>query len=315
MSESEEETPIRRPKVRPSPLPVGADSDSDSDVEVQSPPSSPEVQAVRPVVRQGAPSPGEERIPRRPAFAAPLPPKAAALQPIQANGARPTLPPGASSGFRRSNISQPTFASGSGAAPRQAPFASSAASFSFNGAKNRAFAAMQGEQMKLGFLPAPKPIATPAMGFRPPPSAAELLAQAERLALNRKANDAPLPASEYLSEEASTKALRELVETTCDMEGVDMSDAMPANMPGCTLLKHQIAGVYWLKDREKGRKHGGILADVRSAFSGTYELTCNRTWVSGRLFRLSPSSVRTRTRPSRASRRAGRRSSSVPCRS
>lgn len=35
---------------------------------------------------------------------------------------------------------------------------------------------------------------------------------------------------------------------------------MPENMT-CTLLKHQVQGVHWLKDREKGKKKGGILAD------------------------------------------------------
>lgn len=41
---------------------------------------------------------------------------------------------------------------------------------------------------------------------------------------------------------------------------VDMSKA---KMPGlkCVLLPHQVQGVQWMKEREKGKYKGGILAD------------------------------------------------------
>lgn len=29
----------------------------------------------------------------------------------------------------------------------------------------------------------------------------------------------------------------------------------------CTLLPHQVQGVHWLRDREKGKKRGGLLCD------------------------------------------------------
>ena len=66
--------------------------------------------------------------------------------------------------------------------------------------------------------------------------------------------------NDFTSPADGEKALRELVESTMYMENVDLSAAMPDNM-NCTLLPHQILGVHWLKDREKGKRGGGILAD------------------------------------------------------
>lgn len=114
----------------------------------------------------------------------------------------------------------------------------------------------------------PALISVPKVGYTPPLTAAELVAKAARLSLTsvKKADDGvkivPPAPYEYLDQAASELALRELVEATCDFENVDMSEAMPENMPGCTLLPHQVQGVYWLRDREAGKKHGGILADV-----------------------------------------------------
>lgn len=53
------------------------------------------------------------------------------------------------------------------------------------------------------------------------------------------------------------------------------------------LMPHQVRGVRWMRERESGRKRGGILADV-SVGSGRrcLCLTNNRTWVSVRRCRL-----------------------------
>lgn len=47
------------------------------------------------------------------------------------------------------------------------------------------------------------------------------------------------------------------------MADVDTSDPPPKELD-CTLLAHQKLGLHWLKDREKGKKRGGILADDAS---------------------------------------------------
>ncbi len=44
------------------------------------------------------------------------------------------------------------------------------------------------------------------------------------------------------------------------MSEVDSSDPQPDGLD-CKLLPHQKQGLAWLRDREKGRKRGGILAD------------------------------------------------------
>lgn len=51
---------------------------------------------------------------------------------------------------------------------------------------------------------------------------------------------------------------------TADYEDVSFpSTATIPGMPGITLLKHQITGVAWMRDRESSvkNKQGGILAD------------------------------------------------------
>ena len=61
------------------------------------------------------------------------------------------------------------------------------------------------------------------------------------------------------------KALRQLVEDSHnDNEGeeVDMSLAIVEGFKdGITLLPHQVLGRVWMKERETGKKAGGILAD------------------------------------------------------
>lgn len=138
----------------------------------------------------------------------------------------------------------------------QASFASTSAAFNTS-AKSRAMSNMTTEHAKLGL-----PISVPKIGsstsssalhaFKPPPPPVASTNDQERrhdldlLGLNGPAD--------------GERALRELVESTMDMENVDLSESMPENM-NCTLLPHQVLGVHWLKDREKGKKRGGILAD------------------------------------------------------
>ncbi|GAA5898540.1 hypothetical protein JCM6882_007810 [Rhodosporidiobolus microsporus] len=55
-------------------------------------------------------------------------------------------------------------------------------------------------------------------------------------------------------------ALKELVSSTVNMEGVDESELQPDGLK-VTLLPHQMQGLHWLKSRESKSKRGGILAD------------------------------------------------------
>lgn len=61
------------------------------------------------------------------------------------------------------------------------------------------------------------------------------------------------------------KALRQLVEDSHNDnadEEVDMSQAIVDGFSdGITLLPHQVLGRAWMRDRETGKKAGGILAD------------------------------------------------------
>ncbi|CAE6486307.1 unnamed protein product [Rhizoctonia solani] len=60
------------------------------------------------------------------------------------------------------------------------------------------------------------------------------------------------------------RALKELVEGAIgtDLEGIDMKDATVKGFrPGITLMPHQIQGRAWMRERETGKKCGGILAD------------------------------------------------------
>jgi hypothetical protein len=61
------------------------------------------------------------------------------------------------------------------------------------------------------------------------------------------------------------RALKELVEGAIgasDLEGVDMKDATVKGFrEGITLMPHQIQGRAWMRERETGKKCGGILAD------------------------------------------------------
>ncbi|GAA5999550.1 DEAD/DEAH box helicase [Rhodotorula paludigena] len=62
------------------------------------------------------------------------------------------------------------------------------------------------------------------------------------------------------SKEDQEAALKELVSSTIDMSNVDTSWGPPPGLK-CTLLPHQVQGVHWLRDREKGKKRGGLLCD------------------------------------------------------
>ncbi|KAH7337757.1 SNF2 family N-terminal domain-containing protein [Rhizoctonia solani] len=60
------------------------------------------------------------------------------------------------------------------------------------------------------------------------------------------------------------RALKELVEGAIgtELEGIDMQDATVKGFrEGITLMPHQIQGRAWMRERETGKKCGGILAD------------------------------------------------------
>ena len=71
------------------------------------------------------------------------------------------------------------------------------------------------------------------------------------------------------------RALKELVEGAIgatDLEGVDMKDAtVDGFRDEITLMPHQIQGRAWMRERETGKKCGGILADDVSALSSAHE--------------------------------------------
>lgn len=124
---------------------------------------------------------------------------------------------------------------------------------------------MRSEQLRLNLPPVAVAIAVPKLHATPFASTSASFNPFARV---------KSPEEDYSTPAESEKALRELVESTMDMENVDTSEAMPESMSGCTLLKHQVVGVHWLKDREKGKKKGGILADdVRSFLVHTHSYT------------------------------------------
>lgn len=64
-------------------------------------------------------------------------------------------------------------------------------------------------------------------------------------------------------------------------EGEDVIEGFAENV---RLMPHQVRGVRWMRDRETGRKYGGILADVRVAIHPVIS-DHNRIWGSERRFR------------------------------
>lgn len=80
--------------------------------------------------------------------------------------------------------------------------------------------------------------------------------------------DAPNQAYSYeprMSATETEKALRALVEdslTPDDDIEIDMEEAIVEGFQdGITLLPHQVLGRAWMRDKETGKKRGGILAD------------------------------------------------------
>lgn len=68
-----------------------------------------------------------------------------------------------------------------------------------------------------------------------------------------------------MSATETEKALRALVEdsiTPDDEIEIDMEEAIVEGFQdGITLLPHQVLGRAWMRDKETGKKRGGILAD------------------------------------------------------
>ncbi|GAA5825079.1 hypothetical protein JCM11251_006091 [Rhodosporidiobolus azoricus] len=139
-------------------------------------------------------------------------------------------------------------------------FASSASAFGVPpsqqhlSAKDRILQQMKEQSQKMGV-----PIAVP----QNPPAGARGGSRKDELidvlddekALAKAMND--LNVGDLQDQEA---ALKELVSSTVNMEGVDESEPQPEGLE-VTLLPHQIQGLHWLKSRESKSKRGGILAD------------------------------------------------------
>ncbi|GAA5967015.1 hypothetical protein JCM21900_002355 [Sporobolomyces salmonicolor] len=138
-----------------------------------------------------------------------------------------------------------------GVSPRAAPPAPRAISV-----KERAMEAMKVEQKRLGVaieVPKNAPFAgSSASALR------GLAANDEDRELAKVLKDMDL--RDDLVPKDQEAALKELVSSSLDMSNVDTSEALPAGLK-CQLLPHQILGLHWLKDREKGKKRGGILGD------------------------------------------------------
>ena len=69
----------------------------------------------------------------------------------------------------------------------------------------------------------------------------------------------------FLTAAESEKELRDLMGNSMNQDinvDIDPEDAIvPGFREGITLMPHQIIGRAWMKDRETGKKAGGILAD------------------------------------------------------
>ncbi|GAA5933497.1 hypothetical protein JCM10213_001290 [Rhodosporidiobolus nylandii] len=142
-------------------------------------------------------------------------------------------------------------------------FASSAGAFSVDGAagaskqssiKDRLMQQMQDQQRKIG-VPIEVPKDTPRER-EAGESGLGALDDERALAKAMKG----LNVDDNLSAQDQEAALKELVGSAVDMDGVDTTEAAPEGLK-VTLLAHQVQGLAWLKDREKGKKRGGILAD------------------------------------------------------
>lgn len=162
------------------------------------------------------------------------------------------------------------------------PFAQGAAM----SAKAKAMAAMQADQARLN-LPKPVPRAI-AIGvpqnapYRPPGLAA---VDEDEEALKKAMGQ--LDIGENLSAADQEHALKSLLESAMDLDGVDTTAEAPAELK-TKLFPHQVLGLHWLKDRELGKKRGGILGDdvspVLDEHRGLALTFLVRRWDSARLF-------------------------------
>jgi len=60
--------------------------------------------------------------------------------------------------------------------------------------------------------------------------------------------------------------IRELLESIPDeVDDCTLTEGTPPEMT-ISLMRHQTQGLNWMKDREEGKKNGGILADVFTSF-------------------------------------------------
>ena len=120
--------------------------------------------------------------------------------------------------------------------------------------------------------PAPNGWSAPSKLFNRPPQPLQSRVileqqQAPRLAQVGYQQPSQPHNEERLTSGEAQKQLNDLVQgVNADFADVDLSQAQDNKVDGMsdlTLLKHQITGIAWMKDRESGmkNKYGGILAD------------------------------------------------------
>ncbi|KAK4705557.1 hypothetical protein P7C70_g628, partial [Phenoliferia sp. Uapishka_3] len=128
-------------------------------------------------------------------------------------------------------------------------------------AKARAMLAMQAERAKLDLpKPIPKPIAIGIPQNPPYRRARESIAEADEDEDELTKAMKSLDVGDNLAAGDQESALKALLESAMDLDGVDTTAEAPAELT-TKLFPHQVLGLHWLKDRESGKKRGGILGD------------------------------------------------------
>lgn len=106
-------------------------------------------------------------------------------------------------------------------------------------------------------------------------------------------NNAQVTAEDYVRHHDPEEQMRELLAGAIgdgeDKLGKEGDDIVEGFAKDIKLMPHQVRGVGWMRERESGRKRGGILADVSLE---AHVAADSRTWVSARRCRRSRGSLR-----------------------
>lgn len=127
-------------------------------------------------------------------------------------------------------------------------------------------------------MPEPHPYQPPGPSapFKPPTMIKPPAGTVTEDAAGEKFNLDNVGGEDYKSTpDEAQRALKELVEGAIgatDLDGVDLKDAtVDGFRDEITLMPHQIQGRAWMRERETGKKCGGILADDVSVLNSVYE--------------------------------------------